>query len=227
MERIRQTSLMVVLVAICFAGAFALRVRGHSSGAQDMASGETPDVAELKSLGVRSGRELVAYVFVSSHCGYCQQADTKNAVANVRKLLAKRHGVAFRGVKVVGIAVDGDEEEGIEYLRTIGLKNFDEISVGAGWRNEQITRLIWRDKVAEAEVPQVVLVTHVMTSTLSPLVLSYGTDSVVSVVRGSKALVEWVKAGVPLNQTMVNTALRDSRARKEVPTVAAVGTPRG
>ena len=201
MTRTREISLLIALAAVGFATAFAIKSRRSAMPrASSVATSTSPEATELAALGLGSGRELVAYVLLSSHCDYCQRPETKEAVARIRTLLVQRHSHTFRSVKVVGVAVNSDIRDGFTYLNQVGLASFDEISVGSGWRNDEVVRLIWKNRLAEAAVPQVIVVSDSMKSSLNPLALAYAADTVLLVVSGVKALVKWVRDGVPLQE---------------------------
>lgn len=199
MTRIREASLLVIVGSIAFCAAFFVRSKGStlsSRGGGDMnVSRETKELATMSS---RSGRELVAYILLSPHCGYCELADTKTAVARVRSKLQSNDSQAFQPIRVVGVIVDSDVDEGIAYARSFRAASFDEVNVGGGWRNDDIERLVWRSKTAEAAVPQIVLVAHSIVGRPSPLALTYGADSIVAVVRGHREILDWVHKGTPL-----------------------------
>lgn len=89
-------------------------------------------------------------------------------------------------------------EAGIEYVEALGLTHFDEVSASHSWMNEQLARLAWRERVTAAAVPQVVLVERRLTAALSPVRVTFTPDSIVRVVRGGAALIQWVREGTPL-----------------------------
>ncbi len=170
---------------------------GDVSGAQPPPG--APDSVQLAALGLAPGRELVAYVMVGSHCGYCQLDDTKAAIASLRAHLKTDHAKEFTTVTVIGVVVDRALRSGLEYLNSIGMDAFDEISVGSGWQNTHMTRFVRRDKVTEAGTPQVVVLARTMTAHLRPvLTVDYSADSILTIVPGHKALLDWVAGGTPL-----------------------------
>ena len=199
MSRIREASLLVILGSVVFCAAFLVRSKATapvSGGSGDMnASRETK---ELAVLGNDAGRKLVAYVLLSPHCGYCALADTKHAVGRVRSTLEANDARSFQTIRVVGVIVDSDVEEGMTYARSFHAASFDEVNVGGGWRNDAIVRLVWRSKTADAAVPQIVLLAHSIAGQPNPLALTYGADSILTVVRGHREILDWVDKGAPL-----------------------------
>lgn len=203
-RNLRQLFLLGVIGSGAFGVAVAVKRWAQvrpASGPNFEVPETAPDSVQLAAMGVRSGRQLVAYVLVSSRCGFCQMQDTKDAIAALRNLMRLRSPGDFQSVTVVGVAVNSDLREGLDYINSIGLGSFDQISVGSGWLNEQIVQLVWRDRAADPKVPQVVLVSRTMSATLKPLTLTYDGDSVLRVVHGHKALVSWVKGGANLTDT--------------------------
>lgn len=220
MTRTREISVLIALAAVGFITAVAIKSRRSAAPrGSSVATSTLPETTQLAALGLGSGRELVAYVFLSSHCDYCRRPETKKAVARIRPLLVTRYSTAFRSVKVVGVAVNSDVRDGLTYLNQVGLGSFDEISVGSGWRNDEVVRLIWRNRLAEAAVPQVLVVSDSMRSSMNPLVLTYAADTVLLVVSGVKTLVTWVRDGVPLQRAVTSggdTEVRDTSAHRAV-----------
>jgi len=172
--------LLAALGATSFALAFfAGRQREQpQSQPRGQVTRETTDSARLAAVGIRPGPQLVAYVFGSSRCGYCQRSDTKQAFSSIKRTLVQEYGNQFPTIMVVGVAVNTDLQEGLAYLSSMGLNNFDEISVGDGWRNEHVTRFIRRERIAEAAVPLVVVLTRSMTARAQPVSLTFSPDSV-------------------------------------------------
>jgi hypothetical protein len=95
-------------------------------------------------------------------------------------------------IRLVGVAVNTDLDEGMRYLNSFGAGAFDEVSLGDGWQNEHITRLIWRDTTVEAAVPQVIVLTRNMSASIKPMILRFTTDSVIAVILGASELKEFV-----------------------------------
>jgi hypothetical protein len=141
---------------------------------------------------VRVGQELSAYVFASSRCGFCQDKGTKRAVASLRGALATRYGRTFRTIRVIGVALDDDVQDGMGYLSSVGLDAFDEVSVGGGWFNSHHVELIWRGGHGSAMVPQVLLFGRSVSATAEPFLVRYSPDSLVSVLRGRDELLQFV-----------------------------------
>jgi hypothetical protein len=172
--------------------------RDRSNVVQASVTAELPDSAQLARAGFGPGRQLIAYVFVSSTCAFSQSKDVKRAVHDLRATLAEMHGGEFRRIAVIGVGVDHNVETALSYFRSVSLDSFDEIDAGGSWLNEQVVRHIWRERETEASVPQVVLVSRRMDATLKPFSLSLGDDSILVVLRGRNHILEWLAKGVPL-----------------------------
>lgn len=194
----RHIALIVLVTAASFLAAYSVqrsRTPPASRVARKSLPANAPDSVRLNWMGIRPGRQLVVYVLVGSHCGYCEMADTKEAIRAIKLLVRASSSGAFQSTTVVAVGVDSDLSEGLQYVSTIGLQHFDEISIGNAWLNDQLVRLVWRDSVATAAVPQVVLISRQMTAKPLPLVVHFGSDSVLRVVTGHKALLKWVHDG--------------------------------
>ena len=109
-----------------------------------------------------SGLNLIAYVITSSDCGWSRLPATLHAVSSIREKLLAAHGKKYAKVSVVGVALDSDPDKGIAFLKEMGRGKiggaFDQIVVGGSWLNEQIVRVVWRERMASAASPQVVVV---------------------------------------------------------------------
>jgi hypothetical protein len=128
----------------------------------------------------------------------CRAADVKAAIGALRGTLARAYEGRYASITVVGVAINTDLREGLAYLNSIGLDHFDEITTGRGWQNGEVIRWIQRGQAAPAAVPLIVVVTRTMTASIAPLAIVYSPDSVLAVVQGRAALVEWIQTNAPL-----------------------------
>src|ERR1039458_6633552 len=175
MNRLRLFSLLLIVACGSFTLAFFARRRQlDASTVKPLIStaGEIPDSVRLASLGLFPGRQLVAYVLGGSGCGSCRKPGMKTAFASLRSTLQANHSREFRSFKIIGVAID-ELPAGMAYLSGIGLQSFDEISTGEGWQNEQLVKLIWRERTIDAAAPQVVLIGRTMSAVLPSLAQSY------------------------------------------------------
>lgn len=197
MVRVR-TGIVVGALACCaFVVAFAAR-RGAAEPTATFTrrpASDAPDSVKLAAMGIHPGKQLLAYVFLASRCGHCQQPETKQAVRTLRRRLKMAAESTFAATTVVGVAVEGLIPEGVSYLTNIGLTAFDEISIGNAWLNEQISRFTWREHVMEPAVPQVVLVSRSLDAAAAPFNVTLGSDSVLAVLTGRKAVTDWIERG--------------------------------
>jgi hypothetical protein len=154
-----------------------------------------PDSTRLARVDLAPGRQLIAFVLGGSKCASCRSDEVKSAIRVLRDSLHARYDGSYRTIRVVGVAINTDVREGLDYLRSIDLDAFDEISIGGGWQNQNVVRLVWRLRVAEPAAPQVVLVSRGMAAELSPLAVHYADDSIVTAFVGRKALRAWLSNG--------------------------------
>jgi len=190
LARWRALGLVAVLVA-AVAGSYIV-----SRGLLASGSGSSASALRSDSLGPPSGKYLVAYVMVSSRCAACRDERTRTAIGSLRDSLRSSHSAAFAKITVVGVGIDG-VEPGVKFLRTFG-PAFDELSTGGAWMNEIVTRVVWRDAVARALVPSVVLFQRQVDARRYPMDIEVGDDSVLVAVGGADSLVQWISAGTPL-----------------------------
>lgn len=190
---------LIVLATAAFSTARVIRSGRPNRARSTLALADKSDSAELASIGASSGRQLVAYVFVSSKCGYCRAKDVKEAIRGLRALLLTRYRSEFRRISVVGVAIDDKTADGFGYLHDIGSESFDEIDVGGGWQNEHAVNKIWRDHDSEALVPQILIVSRRLNATWKPFDLQFAADSALHSIRGRAELLRWVQQNAPLN----------------------------
>jgi hypothetical protein len=197
-----------VLVGVVSLSASYYLVRARQSpAAPDAPLSDMTDSARLENAGYGPGTHLSAYVFLSSTCGVCSRRDVKASVASIRDSLQAKYRGRFKRITVVGIAVDSDVPSGLKYLDGLGFHRFDELDVGGGWLNEQVTKQFWRAGTSRALVPQVVLSTRRVESQIGPpLRIDVESDTVIRVVRGGPEVVSWVALGVPLEVRTTITA---------------------
>src|SRR5438093_5274961 len=77
---------------------------------------------------LKFGPQLLAVYFGARSCGFCTQPAFKSAIRRLGAALASQAAAAGRTFHFLGVAVDWDAAEGIEYLRELG--QFDEICAG-------------------------------------------------------------------------------------------------
>lgn len=202
MTRIRQFSVLIVIGMVSFAATLIagrkVPERPRQSARNAALAATAPESVQLAAMGIRPGQQLVAYILGSSRCRSCRDPGTKAAFAAVKPLLQRESGGRYRSVRVAGIAINTDMGEGLRYLESIGLESFDELSTGSGWRNEHVIRLAQLAN-RDAEVPAVVVITRTMTARLNPLSVRYGPDSVIAVIVGQQALLDWIRGGANLS----------------------------
>lgn len=110
------------------------------------------------SRALSSGKDTVALVFLDGRCAACRSEPNATKLSDALK---RTHVITDRRLHVVGIALDDDPSEGIEYLSTAGV--FDEISAGASWINSFVIDYIWADSIGVGAIPQLILLTRDVT----------------------------------------------------------------
>lgn len=196
---LRSAGLLVVLLlgsmTVSYYGAGALR---EPSGGK----APTPQViGDSAAAGIPGGRHLVAYVLISSECGFCTEKRSKEAIRSIRQVLRTAYDSAYARVTVVGVVMDDSLEAGTQYLKELSSSGrpFDQVSMGGIWLNEQVVNLVWRQAVSDPMIPQVIIVERYVDADNWPRALDVGKrDSVVTLVTGRTDLLTWVAAGGPL-----------------------------
>jgi hypothetical protein len=149
---------------------------------------------------IPSGRHLVAYVILSSRCGFCTEPTVRGALARIRDSLMANNASRYANISVVGVAIDGNIGKEFDYLRELGPRAFDELSVGGSWMNSFITQLVWRDRSAEPATPSVVIVEREVDASAAPRNVEVYPDSLVLHVSGRDSLISWVDHGARIPQ---------------------------
>lgn len=150
------------------------------------------------------GMHLIAFVFASSECGWSSRPETMRAVKGIREAMRAVFDSTYARVSVIAVSTDTDLNIGLRFLREVGGGDlngaFDQIMVGGSWLNEQAIRFIWRERIAEAGVPQIVVIERPV------ITASYMVSSTIGVLGdrlranpvGSTAIMQWVQSGFPL-----------------------------
>lgn len=151
------------------------------------------------------GTHLIAFVITASNCGWSTRPNTMKAMGSIRTQLRAEYGAAYAAVRVVGVALDRDLDAGLQFLSDIGEGQpggaFDQVIVGGSWLNEQIVRFVWREGIAQAASPQVVVIERpVSTSSyLSTASIEVQNDRFLTNPAGSADIVQWIREGLPLD----------------------------
>ncbi len=152
-----------------------------------------------------NGVHLVAFVITTSSCGWSTQPRTMGALGSIRERLRSVYGDKYARVGVVGVAIDDDPETGVAFLSDIAGGSvrtaFDQVVIGGSWLNEQIVRFVWREGVAEAATPQVIVLERIVDTSLYPsdYTIGIGDDRIVANARGSSDIIQWLQHGLPLD----------------------------
>ena len=154
------------------------------------------------------GVHVVAFVIGASDCGWSNHPLTKAALGSIRERMRSAHGDKYAHIEVVGVAIDEDPKAGLAYLSDIGGGTigtaFDQVAVGGSWLNEQVVRFVWREGMAEAATPQVIVVGRLVdtSSYLSESTIKTGDDLVVANASGVSDIVRWIEQGLPLDYSV-------------------------
>lgn len=177
------------------------RVSGVAVSEAGVASSSTP----VNPFADVNGTHLIAFVFTSSDCGWSADQATMDAVGSIRSKMRSAHGGSYAEVSVVGVALDDDLEAGLRFLSELGNGTaedaFDQVIVGGSWLNEQVVRFVWREHVAKAASPQVVVIERPVNTESYLLTSTIHVDSDRLVVNpvGSAEIIQWINQGLRLD----------------------------
>ena len=130
------------------------------------------------------------------------------AVGSIREQLQTVHADTYARVSVIGVALDRDPEVGFSFLSDMSAGDvytaFDQVVIGGSWLNEQVVRLVWRDAVAEAATPQVIVIERMLKtdSYLAAGGIQAGSDKLIANFVGSADIMTWIDQGVPLDPSV-------------------------
>ena len=119
-------------------------------------SAEAPrDARYVAHARITPGKERVFVFIGASFCGACRDPGLPPVVERA-KLLAQRQAAAgHQTFRAIGVSIDWNQPRGLEMLRRFG--EFDQITAGGNWLNEEAVKYLWRDVPGRPVVPQVIL----------------------------------------------------------------------
>ncbi|MEO8635600.1 MAG: hypothetical protein ABI587_10035 [Gemmatimonadales bacterium] len=204
LNRVLPWSVLIGSVAATYVVVSTLRVerssRARAAGAQ--ADSTRPRVNPFASA---NGTHLIAFLITASDCGWSNQPRTMAAIGDIRQAMRSAYGSSYAKVSVVGIALDDDLDTGLRFLAKLGKGrldwSFDQVAVGGSWLNEEVVRFVWREGVARAASPQVIVVERAVDtkSYLSMSTIGVQGDRLIANLVGSEQILQWVAAGLTLN----------------------------
>lgn len=140
----------------------------------------------------QAGTEMLAVFVASSTCGASEYPGLREALNEIRDLLAAdavRDGKQFISV---GVALDQDPWLGIDFLKRFG--PFDEILSGGSWVNTGALAFIVRDFPTRRTIPQLILIERDIEIEGISISFSTVTDRLVGRKIGAGAIVSFAQA---------------------------------
>ncbi len=161
---------------------FVGRLRGELTGM------EVPTRAPV------SGTELVAVFLINESCFAAGSTEFRNAIRIGLK--AFEDSGEARGVQtsLMGVALAPNTVKARRFIANFG--QFDEIVVGRGWLNSGAIRFFWRDFPGVAGVPQLIVFRR--TVIVRDSIIDISPDSVLFRLSGAQAIINWSRAGSPI-----------------------------
>ena len=151
-----------------------------------------------------NGTHLIAFVVTASDCAWASRPEGMKTIRELRGKLRSVHGRAYAKVSVIGVSLDDDVNKGVRFLESIAQPTagpiFDQIIVGGSWLNEQIVRFVWRERVARAVSPQILVIERGVDSLsyASTFTIGVQNDTIVANPTGLKGIIDWIRDDLPI-----------------------------
>ena len=147
---------------------------------------------------IPDGEELVFLYIGAKACAFSNRPEVVEAVIAAKNALAERS--AESGLRFVrhGVAIDWRVSEAYEHLR--GLGDWDELSLGRNWTNNQVLKSVW-DHGRGPSTPSILLIRRVIrgfdeeSGAFHPRIVS---EEIVRQIKGVGPIVAWVRNGTPI-----------------------------
>jgi hypothetical protein len=185
------------------------RYRLHSS---DIKGSENPG-PPVNPFASSHGTNLVVYIFTASDCGWSKLVIQKEAFRTIGAKVRSIHGASYARVTVIGVSLDEDVNLGVEHLKRFGngkiANAFDQIVIGGSWLNEQIVQMVWREKVIQAALPQILIIERPVDtgSYLTDHSIRVEDSRIVASLTGERQISRWIEGGYQLKKVEVAAAL--------------------
>jgi hypothetical protein len=141
-----------------------------------------------------SRRELVAVLVVSSTCEASRTPGLPAAIRAMTQRVARQAGGRGASFATLGVAVDWHPDEGMKFLRRFG--PLDEVVTGRSWLNRGVLEFLWRDRLARAALPQLIIAERQVDVSSSSVNTS--SDRVLLRRTGAREIMAWVDSGAVL-----------------------------
>jgi hypothetical protein len=138
-------------------------------------------------------RERMAVLITTSDCIGARDPKFGPAVRAALRILADESIRDSSHFRAIGVAMDFDPDSGAMYLHR--LADFDQWVVGGMWGNDVVVRLVWQDSVAEASIPQLLIVERTLgkqTRKNGSAGMYFGPDRVVRRLTNADEIAQWV-----------------------------------
>lgn len=164
----------------------------------------TPDETPVNPFAAANGTNLIAYVLTSSECGWCTLPEATKAIGSFQTQIRTRYKSSYAQVSVVGVITDMEVNAGLDYIASLGNGDaggpFDQVIVGGSWLNEQVVRFVWREQVARALTPQIIVIERPVNTDayISASTIRVENDTLVANPTGYHEILAWLEADMPL-----------------------------
>ena len=141
-----------------------------------------------------NGKEVVAVYIGAQSCGPCHAPAVKDAVRQMKKLVAAQAHQSGAAFSVMGVANDWDLTVAATFLSDIG--PFDQLVLGGNWTNIAIEHFVWRQPDGNAAMPQILVLERTVTAGQR---VSFSEPRVLRRLVGADEIPAWVANGAPIS----------------------------
>jgi hypothetical protein len=158
------------------------------------ASLDAQQAAYVPSNKLPNGKEIVAIYFGAQSCGPCHLPAVKEAVRQMKGLVAAQARKSNAAFSVVGVANDWDQAVATNFLSDVG--PFDQVAIGGNWTNVAIERFVWADSTGNPAMPQILVIERTVKAGTR---ITISEPRVLRRLVGGDQIPEWVGKGAPIS----------------------------
>jgi hypothetical protein len=166
------------------------------------------------------GRNLVAYTFIASDCGWSTLPRSRETIRSLRTRLRTTHQAEYAQISVVGVGLDLDASTGVAFLADIAggsiSEAFDQVLVGGSWLNDKALQVMWSDRLIKPALPQILVVERSVGTQdyIATSRLTVGDDRIVANIVGEREIADWATGGFRLDPVEATAAAAKADSRK-------------
>jgi hypothetical protein len=141
-----------------------------------------------------NGKQILLVYVGSEDCKASLRPGFARTISAIREVVQAQARVNREPFSTLGVSAGSSPAGGVRYLARFG--QFDEISSGHGWLNDEAMHFVWQTLPGEALVPQIVVIERQL-AVLQP---GYGfsNERVLVRVLGVPQIENWLADGAPV-----------------------------